>query len=328
MNTKRWLAIGIAVVLLIVSIGFRFTMNLASGFLNNMMDFDETLLSEEILEEGDISNRIAVLNLEGVIQEDIDSIFGTESLHEDFMKSIEKAGEDESIKGIILKINSPGGAVGATAEIHRALVELQEEYDKPIYVSMGETAASGGYYAATPADKIFAEPSTLTGSIGVIMESMNFSGLAEKYGVKTNTIKSGKHKDIMSPTREMTDEEKDILQTMVDEMYDDFVDVIVEGRDLSEDKVRELGDGRVYTGKQAAENGLVDEVGNYDDAIKAMKDDYDLENATVISYGLDLGIFGNISMSVKEMIQNKQDDLEIVSELMKRTDRPRAMYLY
>src|SRR5699024_7071077 len=117
-------------------------------------------------------------------------------------------------------------------------------------------------------------------------------------------------------------------QTMVDEMYDDFVDVIVEGRDLSEDKVRELGDGRVYTGKQAAENGLVDEVGNYDDAIKAMKDDYDLENATVISYGLDLGIFGNISMSVKEMIQNKQDDLEIVSELMKRTDRPRAMYLY
>src|SRR5699024_7546581 len=325
MNTKRWLAIGIAVVLLIVSIGFRFTMNLASGFLNNMMDFDETLLSEEILEEGDISNRIAVLNLEGVIQEDIDSIFGTESLHEDFMKSIEKAGEDESIKGIILKINSPGGAVGATAEIHRALKELQEEYDKPIYVAMGETAASGGYYAATPADKIFAEPSTLTGSIGVIMESMNFSGLAEKYGVKTNTIKSGKHKDIMSPTRKMTDEEKDILQSMVDEMYDDFVDVIVEGRGMSEDKVRELGDGRVYTGRQAEENGLVDEVGNYDDAINALKEDYDLQGASVIGYGLDLGIFGNISMSMKELVENKQDDLEIVSELMKKTDRPRAM---
>lgn len=328
MNTKRWLAIGVAIVLLIVSIGFRFTMNLASGFFNNMMALDDTLLSEEIIEEGDMTKRIAVLNLEGVIQDAGDSIFAQGYMHDDFMKSIEKAGEDETVKGIVLKINSPGGAVGATAQIHRALVEIEEEYDKPIYVSMGETAASGGYYAAVAADKIFAQSSTLTGSIGVIMESINYAGLAEKYGVTFNTIKSGEHKDIMSPSREMTDEEREILQSMVDEMYNEFVDVIVEGRDMNEDKVRKLGDGRVYTGKQAAENGLVDEIGNFDDTLAALKKDHDLGNASVIRYGLDLGFLGNLKMSVNELLENKHEDIKVVTELMRRTDRPRAMYLY
>src|SRR5690625_1446892 len=295
MNTKRWLAIVAAVVLLFVSIGFRFTMNVASGLLEGFADLDEHYFEEEILVNGDLDKRIAVLNLNGVIQDVELPIFLSEGYnHKQFLKKIEQAGEDPTIEAIILKVNSPGGAVGATAQIHRKFVELQEKYEKPMYVSMGETAASGGYYVAAPADKIFAESSTLTGSIGVIMESINYSELAENYGVDFNTIKSGKHKDIMSPNREMTQEEREILQSMIDEMYDEFVQVIVDGRQMDEAKVREVGDGRVYTGKQAQEVGLVDEVGNFDDTLAALKNEQNLENAQVIQYGMGLGFFNNL----------------------------------
>lgn len=328
MTTKRWIAIIAAVVLLVFSIGFRFAMNFASGVVEELTDMDTSTLSEETEEDGDMSNRIAVLNLEGTIQEQEETFVSEGYQHEAFMDSIEQAAEDETIKGIVLNINSPGGAVGATEDIHKALKEIQDDYEKPIYVSMGETAASGGYYSAASADKIFAKPSTLTGSIGVIMQSTDFSGLAEKYGVKFNTIKSGKYKDIMSPTKEMTDEEEDILQSMVDEMYDEFVQVIVDGRDMDEEKVRELGDGRVYTGKQAEENGLVDEVGDFDDTLAAMKEDNDLEDAAVVSYGYDMGIFGKFNVSMQNLLQGKDKDLEVVSKLMDESDRPRAMYLY
>lgn len=329
MNTKRWLALIAAVVLILVSIGFRFTMNIATGFLDNMMDLDETLIEEKVIEEGSFNERIAILNLEGVIQDTSQAMFLTEGYqHESFLNSIEKAGEDNTIKAILLKVNSPGGAVGETAQIHRELIDIQEKYDKPIYVSMGATAASGGYYVSAPADKIFAEPSTLTGSIGVIMQSINFSGLAEKYGVTFNTIKSGKHKDIMSQTREMTEEEHEILQTIIDEMYGDFVDVIVEGREMDEAKVRELGDGRIYTGSQAAANGLVDEVGNYEDALTALKKDNNLEKASVIQYGAGLGFLGNFGMNLKGMFQNKDAEVNMLTELIRKSDQPRAMYLY
>src|SRR5699024_7994229 len=154
--------------------------------------------------------------------------------------------DDETIEAVLLKVDSPGGGVYETAQIYKRLMEVKE-LDKPIYVSMGNMAASGGYYAAMPAEKIFATTSTITGSIGVIMESINYSELAEEYGVKFNTIKSGKHKDIMSASREMTDEEHDILQSMIDEMYGEFVDVVSEGRDMDEKTVRKLADGRIYT---------------------------------------------------------------------------------
>src|SRR5699024_6759864 len=147
-----------------------------------------------------------------------------------------------------------------TFHIHRQITEMLEEFEKPIYVTKGSSAASGGYYVSAPADKIFAEAYTLTGPIGVFMQSINVGGFVEEHVVDFMTIKSDKHKDIMSPAREMTKEEKKIMQSMVDEMYDEFIDVVVDGRGMDEGTVRELADGRVYTGKQAEENGLVDEV--------------------------------------------------------------------
>jgi len=329
MNTKRWLALVAAIVLLFVSIGFRFTMSIASGLFDTIAEFDEHYYEEEILEDGDWDERIAVLDLEGIIQ-DIDlSVFLTEGYHhEQFLGMIEQAGEDSSIAAIILKINSPGGAVGETAQIHRKLVELQETYDKPIYVSMGATAASGGYYVAAPADKIFAEPATITGSIGVIMESINYSELAENYGVHFNTIKSGKHKDIMSPNREMTSEERDILQSMIDEMYDDFVQVIVDGRQMDEEEVRKIGDGRVYTGRQAQEVGLVDEVGNFEDALLAMQEDFHLQDAQVVQYEIGTNFLSSLGMNLKGLFKRTPTELDQVMSLLRESDKPRAMYIY
>ncbi|MBO1001430.1 signal peptide peptidase SppA [Pseudogracilibacillus auburnensis] len=329
MNTKRWLALVLAIVLLFVSIGFKFTINLASGFLNDVFTFDDYYFDEEIIADGDWDSRIAVLNLEGIIMGGDDSLFSTQEYqHDEFIGMIHQAAEDPTVEAIILQINSPGGAVGETAQIHRALTEMQDEFDKPLYVSMGSMAASGGYYAAAPADKIFAEPATITGSIGVIMENMNFAGLAEKYGVTFNTIKSGKHKDIMSSSRDMTKEEKEILQSIIDEMYDDFVQVIVDGRKMDEATVREVGDGRIYTGRQAQEVGLVDEIGTFDDTLNAVRADYDLEDAQVIQYGYGLGFFNMFAVKAQNLIQGKNSELDVVMSLLRQSDKPRAMYIY
>src|SRR5699024_8787839 len=146
--------------------------------------------------------------------------------------SIELAATDSTVEAVGLRVNSEGGSVLESAEIHKQIVELKDEYDKQLYVPMDNTAVSGGYYVSDTANKIYADAATITGSIGVIMQSINFGEFAKKHGVEFDTITSGKHKDIMSPARDMTDEEEDILQEMVDEMYDDFIQVIVDGRGM------------------------------------------------------------------------------------------------
>src|SRR5690606_14792860 len=153
-----------------------------------------------------------------------------------------------------------------------------------VYISMGTMAASGGYYISAPATKIFANEETLTGSLGVILESINYSVLAEKLGIDMVTIKSGEYKDILNPSREMTESEKEILQKMINESYDQFVKVIVNGRGISEEKVREIADGRIYSGRQAKELNLIDEFGYLDDTIEALKKDYRLKDAQVVKY--------------------------------------------
>lgn len=184
---------------------------------------------------------------------------------------IKQAKEDQDVKAIILRINSPGGGVAESAEIYDQLMKLKKKTNKPIYVSMGTMAASGGYYIAAAGDKIFASPETITGSIGVIMQSVNYEGLAKKYGVELVTIKSGPYKDIMNPARKMTEAEREILQRLINDSYDAFVDVVAKGRKLPEDTVRKLADGRIYDGRQAKALHLVDEFGYLDDVIAALK---------------------------------------------------------
>ena len=329
MNTKRWIALSIVIVLAIGSIGVRFITTFTSNILSERFDMTENFLQEDILVNGDSGERIAVLSLVGTIENVASTPFGTDGYnHPLFLHTIDLAAEDPTVKAIVLEVDSPGGTVPETAEIHRKIVELQQHYDKPIYVSMGSMAASGGYYVSAPADKIFAESSTLTGSIGVIMESINIAGLAEKYGIEFNTIKSGEYKDIMSPSREMTEEEHEIMQSMIDEMYDEFVEIIVDGRDLTESQVRDIGDGRIYTGNQAKENGLVDEVGTFDDTLHQLMEDYDLDDAQVIQYDNSMGYFTSLFMGVQGFMKGNSDEIDTIMALLRESDKPRAMYIY
>ncbi|MFC4388449.1 signal peptide peptidase SppA [Gracilibacillus marinus] len=331
MNIKRWIALVIAIGLFFVSIGFQFVGSLFTADFEEAFDFSQfdQEFTETVVEDGSLTKRIAVLHLEGVIQDTSTTSLFSEGLynHDQFLDMLEYAGEDQSVAGIIIDVNTPGGGVVESAEIHDKILEIKETYNKPIYVSMGNTAASGGYYISAPTDKIVAHKATLTGSIGVIMESINFAGLAEDLGVDFNTIKSGEFKDIMSSTREMSEEERAILQAMIDDMYSDFVQVIVDGRDMSEERVRELADGRVYTGSQALEVNLVDAIGSLEDTITMMKEEHDLIDAQVIEYeqGFPFGsVFG---MKLASMFRSNTD-LVGIKELLQQSNAPRAMYLY
>ena len=232
------------------------------------------------------TDKIAVLNLSGVIMDEADtSPFGaTEGIisAQKIMPMLDHIGEQKDIKAVVIRINSPGGAVVASDEISTKIGKLKEK--KPVVVSFGDVSASGGYYIAAPATKIIANPATLTGSIGVIAQFPQYTGLMEKVGVQMRTFKSGEFKDIGSPDRDLTDAEKAILQNMIDEAYGQFVDVVARGRNMDQAKVRQIADGRIYTGKQAKELGLIDEFGNLDIAISRAMDLGKVENPTIIQY--------------------------------------------
>jgi protease IV len=189
---------------------------------------------------------------------------------EDALKVIKRFMDDGEMKAVVVRIDSPGGAVSPSQEIYD---ELRKLADKKIVVcSMGNLAASGGFYIAMACPHIIAEPGTLTGSIGVISMFPNLKGLADRFNVKMETIKSGKLKDSGSPFRDMTPEDRAYWQSLIDQVYGQFVSAVVEGRDLPEDQVRKIADGRVLTGQQAQELGLIDELGNFNDAVDVAKE--------------------------------------------------------
>ncbi|MCM3111101.1 signal peptide peptidase SppA [Lederbergia lenta] len=333
MNGKRWAALAIAAGVLFVSI----IVNSASAFF--FTDFSKVLednlvsggtFVEETVETGNAAKKIAVLEVDGVIQDtgETPSIFSSGYMHREFMEKLDHVKNDNSVKGIMLYVNSPGGGTNESAEIHKKIVEIREETKKPVYVSMGAMAASGGYYISAPADKIFASPETLTGSLGVIMQGVNFGELAEKFGVDFMTIKSGPYKDIMSSYREMTKEEKAILQSMLDNSYNEFVRIIAEGRGMADSKVRELADGRIYDGRQAKEVGLIDDFGYREDVITQMKSDYDLKDAQVVRYSSGAGSFGSLFGLAAQKIGGKEAEMTGILKLLSHPNAPRLMYLY
>jgi protease-4 len=192
-------------------------------------------------------------------------INGTITGSQETLKQLKEFRKESSIKAILLRIDSPGGAVGPSQEIYREIRRTVQS--KPVVVSMGSVAASGGYYIASAASYIVANPGTLTGSIGVIIHLPNLHELFGKIGYQMTTIKSGKFKDIGNPAREMTPEEKELLQTTIDETYRQFVRDVASARNLPEEQVREIADGRVIMGEKALELKLVDQLGNFEDAL-------------------------------------------------------------
>jgi protease-4 len=195
---------------------------------------------------------------------------------------------------VVLRINSPGGAVTASDIMYQDLLNFRRESHKPVIACMMDVAASGAYYLSMGCDFVYAHPTTVTGSIGVIMSLYNAHGLFEKIGLTSNPIKSGPNKDIGNPGRPMTEEEHAILQGMVDSFYKQFVHVVVRGRNLSEERVRALADGRIYTGLDAKQLGLVDEVGYLEDAINAAMAMACIKDARVVAYDHCAGYKGSI----------------------------------
>ncbi|MEY8342818.1 signal peptide peptidase SppA [Niallia circulans] len=335
MNGKRWAALGIAGVIFAFSIitslvSIAFTTDVEELF-GQFLGEGKAPYVEEYIEDGNIANKIAVLEVSGTIQDtgDADSLFSAAGYnHTSFMEKLDYIKEDPSVKGVILKVNSPGGGVVESAQIHDKIVEIQKEAKIPVYVSMGSMAASGGYYVSAPADKIFASPETLTGSLGVIMSGYNFEGLAEKYGVEFVTIKSGKYKDIMSSTREMTEEERDILQRLIDNSYAGFVKVIADGRGMKEAEVKKIADGRIYDGRQAKELNLIDDFGYFDDVVEKMKADYQLNDAAVVKYTDNTGFGSLFGMTAKKLITSEDKELANILKIVTNANSPRLMYLY
>ncbi len=257
------------------------------------------------------SSKIGVIEINGAITGgSAPSILSSEiSGANDIMQAIRKAAERRDIKAVVLRINSPGGTAGAAQEIGIELDKLRH-LDIPIVTSMGDMCASGGYWIACSSDYIVANGATLTGSIGVIMELANLEGLYEKLGISPRVIKSGEFKDIGSPTREMTEKEKELLQDLIDDSYEQFLDQVRQGRKgkILEEEIIDIADGRIFSGRQALDLGLVDSLGNYYDAIEKA------EEMAGIPTGAEIEILNQssfwdlvmLNMNIKDLLFKKE----------------------
>ncbi|HEY8394480.1 MAG TPA: signal peptide peptidase SppA [Thermaerobacter sp.] len=229
-------------------------------------------------------NLIAVVAIEGPIagSAGAEGFLGAVAGADQIVEQLNRAREDPAIRAVVIRMNTPGGSAAASQEIGEAVRRVRQA-GKPVVVSIGDLGASGGYWIAATADRIVANPASLTGSIGVIMEVTHFEDLYEKLGIEVEAIKSGPYKDIGSTSRPPTEEERRLLQGLVDDIFQQFVDVVAQGRRLSRERVLALADGRVLTGRQAKEAGLVDELGTFEDAVElaaelARIEDYELTN--------------------------------------------------
>lgn len=210
---------------------------------------------------------IAVIDISGAIMYGESGGFNSSGASANQLLPILDKIEKDGVKGVLLRLNSPGGTASASQAIYEKIMSMRKNKGVKFYSFMQDVAASGAYYIASACDVIYANPSTLTGSIGVIMQVPNYTDLSNKIGVQTITIKSGKFKDIGNGARKMTDDEKTLLQTLINDTYGEFVKAVARGRKMPESTVRQLGDGRIYTGNQAKANKLVDKLGTEADTI-------------------------------------------------------------
>jgi protease IV len=256
------------------------TINIPSGQI-------EPLVETVIDGEGDA--KVLMLEVEGVISDssDVADFFGTvnEGMVGRVREELERARTDDHVKALVLRINSPGGTVTGSDLLYNEIRRFKQERRVPVVAQLMGTAASGGYYVALAADEIHAERTTVTGSIGVIFSGVNIAGLMEKFGVENQTITSGRFKDAGSMLRRMRPEERAQLQSVIDDLYVRFVEVVKTGRaKLTVEQIRALADGRIYSATQAKSAGLVDEIGSLDDSLRRARELAGLANARIVTY--------------------------------------------
>lgn len=285
-----WVMVGLLGMSLVLNMGQLFALVfLFSGSESDPGAPIESHYSGDVL----AGDKIALVDISGTIMP---------PFTERVLATLDAIEEDEDVKGVILVIDSPGGLVADSHQIYHRLNRLREERQLPVYVSMTRMAASGGYYVAMgagPEGKIYAEPTTWTGSIGVIIPRYNVSELATEYGVRSEPLTTGPFKDALSPFREMTAEERVVWEEILDDSFQRFQEVILDGRgNLDAEQVQALATGRIFTADQARENGLIDEVGYLDEAIDALKAKLGLRKANVVRYEHPLSLsdllFGSV----------------------------------
>jgi protease-4 len=320
MRRRGWATILISVLFFGMIILIAFTGEQSSSAVPDAEAYWE---EERLKTVGEGTSKIVLLHVDGVIAEA--GGFGETFSAADFISQLEQVKNDSEVEGVIIKVNSPGGTVIHSEEMYRKIIELKEAGIK-VGVSMGATAASGGYYIAAPADFIYASPSTITGSIGVIFSLPNYQKAADWIGYSETNITSGKMKDIGNPLRPLSTEERAVFQSLVDESYEGFIDIIVKGRKLSKDHVLKLADGRIFSGKQALRLKLVDYLGNSEDAIKQMGKVLDVEDYQVVQYTEPFSwqsvlgsFFAPQKLSTAEMIEQIFPVFHV---------EPRLLYLY
>lgn len=317
MNNKTLATILIALCTVSIIIGLFKTASIRTTSGSEVSDGSSSNINSFLGE----SNKIALIALDGEISSGAEGYFGDKNSADSVRKALKRAQEDNSVKGVLLKVNSPGGTVGLSQEIYSLILKIRQE--KPVVVSMTDIAASGGYYISSAADRIYAEPGTLTGSIGVIMSSLNTQGLANKLGIQSVVIKSGKFKDIGSSNKPMSKDEKELLQNIVNNTYKQFVDAIIQGRvnrhdaysikkvNLALKTLKENADGRVFTGQQAFEIGLVDDLGGIYDAHSAVskmaKEKYHLlsDKIPLVSYNIPTGFSELLFGATESLVPSK-----------------------
>ncbi|MCX7915499.1 MAG: signal peptide peptidase SppA [Verrucomicrobiae bacterium] len=278
-----WIALTVVLALLLV-VSVMGNLGLLSFFFSTGTASGHRELIEEVI-GGDTHtrNKIAVLYLYGVITSNAEHFPDEEGLVGWVRAQLEHALDDARVKAILVRVNSPGGEVVASDAIYRALAEAREV--KPVIAYLESVAASGGYYAAVGAQHIMASDLTITGSIGVILQTLTLRGLMDKVGIQAHTFKSGQYKDLLNPTRQPTDDEKALVQGLIMEVYDKFLAIVARERELDIEQLRNgLADGRILSGKQALDAGFVDELGYFDDAVERAKQLAGVEKAKLVRY--------------------------------------------
>ena len=282
---KKWIA-GLAIFFFLVIVPGSMLL-LGLGVVGVLVSGEDR--TNQVVVSGSGNAKIALINLDGVILDK--APVGGLGFSEEVVsarkikKTLSEIAGDGAVRALLLRVNSPGGSAAASEEIYREILDFKARYRLPVVAYFSDLAASGGYYVAMPADKIVANPSAITGSIGVIISYLNFGDLAEKYGVKSVVYKSGKHKDLLSEFREPDDEERLILQGVVEDSFDNFVGVVARGRKMERSAVGVLADGRVFSAAGAKDAGLVDEIGTFEDAVTLTRSLAGIKEARVIEFG-------------------------------------------
>ena len=288
---------------------------------------------KETTVSGSGKDKILIIDISGIISEEGKSslvgLSGEPDIVTRIKEELKLAAKDKHIKAIILRINSPGGTVTAADIMYHEIEQFKEKTGIKVIACIMDLGASGGYYVAVSADKIIAHPTTVTGSIGVIMLNLSFEGLLQKIGVKDTSIKTGEYKDMGSPLKTMTEEERKIFQSVMNNLYERFMAVIAKNRkELTPEKIRSLADGRIYTAQQALELKLIDQIGYLDETIAQAKKDAGIEEARVVIYHRPGTYKNNIYSQLSSSSFGAINLLNIDLKTFIRSGTPSFMYLW